>query len=127
MSDSALQSAVTAARVLDLPLESYPPTQERVIEGDLEMRAAVLWKSEDGTAATGVWQCPPVKLSLEHPFDETFVVLEGSMTITPERGEPRRLESGDAIVIPLGSTNVWDIHETVTKVFSVHNSRRLPI
>jgi uncharacterized cupin superfamily protein len=127
MSDSTLQATVAAARVLDVPLESYPPTLEQVIEGELEMRAAVLWKSEDGTAATGVWQCPPVKLSLEHPFDETFVVLEGAMTITPESGEPRRLEAGDAIVIPLGTTNVWEIHETVTKVFSVHDSRRLPI
>jgi uncharacterized cupin superfamily protein len=127
MSDSELQSAVAAARVLDVPLQSYPPTQERVIEGDLDMRAAVLWRSEDGTAATGIWQCPPVKLSLEHPFDETFVVLEGGMTITSEGGEARRLEAGDAIVIPLGTTNVWQVHETVTKVFAVHNSRRLPI
>jgi uncharacterized cupin superfamily protein len=113
--------------VLDAALDSYPPVREEVIEGDLDMRAAFLWVSEDRTAATGIWQCPPVKLSLVHPFDETFVVLSGRITVTPEGEEPKVMGPGDAIVLPHESVNVWEIHETVTKVFSVHLAPGLPI
>ena len=121
------ETAVSVVPVLEAELDSYPPVREEVIEGELDMRAAFLWMAEDRTAATGIWQCPPVKLSLVHPFDETFVVLSGRLTVTPEGGEPRELGPGDAIVLPYESVNVWEIHETVTKVFAVHRTPALPI
>jgi uncharacterized cupin superfamily protein len=122
-----ISQAPRASKVLDTPLQEYPPVREELIEGELAMRATVLWKSPGGDAATGIWQCPPVKLRLVHPFDETFTIVDGRLTITPEGGAPREMGPGDVIVLAENSVNVWEIHETVTKTFSVYRAGGLPI
>lgn len=123
---SSIRDSISVVSVMTADLDEYPPTREIVIEGTLAMRAKVLWTAADGTSATGIWQCPPVKLRLQHPFDETFVVLDGRVTVTPEDGVARELTRGDAIVLPCDSVNVWQIHETVTKLFAVHHASGLP-
>lgn len=117
-------SCISIVPVIDAELDDYAPIGEQVIKGDLRMRAKVLWTAADGMSATGIWQCPPVKLRLEHPFDETFVVLSGRLTVTPECGKSQDMGPGDLIVIQHEAVNVWDIHETVTKVFAVHQAQR---
>jgi uncharacterized cupin superfamily protein len=96
-----------------------------VVEGPLEMELCVLWTAEDGKTATGVWRCKPSTIRLTHPYDETFTVVEGKMSFTPEGGEPEPLGPGDVITIPEGSTNVITVEETVTKVWSLHSSDAL--
>jgi uncharacterized cupin superfamily protein len=96
-----------------------------VLEGPLDMELAVLWTAADGRTATGVWRCKPSTIRLTHPYDETFTVVEGKMSFTPEGGRPERLAPGDVITIPEGSTNVITVEETVTKVWSLHSSAPL--
>jgi uncharacterized cupin superfamily protein len=121
----------TAAPVVgsahDLELESWPGTDEDVLEGELHMRVNVVWASEDGTAATGIWQADPVRLRLTHPFDETFVLLSGRLTVTPDDGEAREMRAADFIVLREGARCVWEIHEPVTKLFSIHRRAGLPL
>jgi uncharacterized cupin superfamily protein len=110
----------------DVELVPMTPTNEAVDEGELDMRQQILWTTPDNTTANGVWSCPPVRLTLVHPWHETFVVVEGRLTVTPEGGEPREMGPGDLIVVPEGHVNEWVIHETVTKVFVVHRAEGLP-
>jgi uncharacterized cupin superfamily protein len=98
-----------------------------VLEGPLTMSIGVLWTSADSTTATGVWTCEPSRIRLVHPYDETFVVLEGRMSFTPEGGEARELGPGDVIVIPTGAVNVIEVFETVRKVWTVHAAAGLEL
>jgi uncharacterized protein len=115
-----------SARAADLvPWEPDLTGACDVLAGTLEMKIDVLWSSPDRTSANGVWQCTPSTIRLTHPYDETFTVVEGRMTFTPEGGEPQAVGPGDVLVIPEGSVNVIEVHETVTKVWTVHSDRPL--
>jgi uncharacterized cupin superfamily protein len=98
-----------------------------VLEGPLEMKIDVLWTAPDRSTANGVWQCEPSTIRLVHPYDETFVVVEGRMTFTPAGGEPKTLQAGDVIVIPRGAENVIEVHERVTKVWTIHSADGLEL
>lgn len=111
---------------LSLALAPMRPTNEAVQDGELDMRQHVFWTTPDNTSANGIWSCPPVSLTLLHPWDETFVVLAGRLTVTPQGGAPREMGPGDVIVIPEGMVNDWVIREKVTKMFVVHKKGGLP-
>jgi uncharacterized cupin superfamily protein len=90
------------------------------------MRVSQLFASPDGRAATGYWQCDPCKVRLVHPFNETFVVLDGELTVEPEGGLAVTMGPGDAVVLEEGSLSVWAIHKTVTKLYSLYREQGLP-
>jgi uncharacterized cupin superfamily protein len=46
-------------------------------------------------------------------------LVAGRMTVTPDRGEPAEIGTGDMAVFPKGWTGTWDIHETVRNVYSI--------
>jgi uncharacterized cupin superfamily protein len=118
---------VRALRGVDAALSPWPGTNEGVLEGVLDVRAQTLWSSPDGTAENGIWRAEPVRLRLVHPFDETFVILAGRLTVTPEDDpEPRELGAGDVIVLAEGTVCEWTIHEAVTKLYSIYRREGLP-
>jgi hypothetical protein len=90
------------------------------------MRVYLLFTSPDGRAANGYWQCDPCTVRLVHPFNETFVVLDGALTIEPEGGEAVVMGPGDAVVLEGGTVSTWTIHQTVTKLFSLYREEGLP-
>ena len=119
-------SRPSVIRASEIGYTPWPGTQEEVLEGSLAMRVHTLFASPDGRTANGFWQCDPCKVRLVHPFHETFVVLEGSLTIEPEGGEPVKMGPGDAVVLPEGTVSIWTIHATVTKLFTLYREDGLP-
>jgi uncharacterized protein len=73
----------------------------------------------DGEKSAGIWQCTPGPSHWVHNENEVIYVLSGRMTVTPEGGKPTEIGAGDVAVFPLGWTGIWDIHETVRKVYSI--------
>ena len=110
----------------DVALEPWPGTDELVLEGELQMRIHVLSASPDGRNATGIWQAEPCTVRLVHPFDETFLVLEGTLEIEPEGETSVVMGPGDSIVLHEGAVSTWTIRERVTKVFSIYREGGLP-
>ena len=110
----------------DVPLEPWPGTDEEVLEGELQMRVHVLSSSADGRNATGIWQAEPCTVRLVHPFEETFLVLEGSLEIEPAGETPVVMGPGDSIVLHEGAVSIWTLRERVTKVFSIYREGGLP-
>jgi uncharacterized protein len=45
--------------------------------------------------------------------------VSGSMTVTPDEGEPLKISAGDAALFPKGWAGTWQIHETIRKVFVI--------
>jgi uncharacterized cupin superfamily protein len=107
--------------VRDAPVEPAPIPPEDIISGSPESTMAILWRSEDGTHYNGVWHCTPGVFMLTSPA-ETITLIEGSVTITPEGGEPITVSAGEVAFIPEATRARWDVHETVRKGFHSHDS-----
>lgn len=70
--------------------------------------------------ATGVWRCTEGTVT-DVEVDETFVVLSGRATIE-HAGTSHEVGPGDVCVLPAGAETRWTIHETLTKVFVIHEA-----
>ena len=99
-----------------------PPSAE-VLEREIPVRSSVEFTSEDARVLSGVWEAEPGLSRWEFlERGEVIHVLEGSMTVTPDGGEPTRLDAGCAAVFPLGWVGTWEIHDRIRKFFVVYKS-----
>lgn len=97
-------------------LEDWGPLPEAT--GPAMATAGVtVW--EDGPASAGIWECAPGPSYWTLETHEVIHIVKGSMTVTPDGGEPTELRVGDVAVFPRGWSGSWDIHETLRKVFAV--------
>jgi uncharacterized protein len=119
MSDPALPATGTFAldpRVLELEVAPLDPSQ--VVEGSPAVSERVVWVSEDGRRARGVWQITPGVVT-DVEVDEVFVVVSGRATIEVEGGPTIDVGPGDLCVLEPGARTTWRVHETLRKVFHI--------
>lgn len=91
-----------------------------------EMAGKVLWASEDGKRAMGVWRGTPGTVRGTFLTDEVSVIVTGSMRVLVEGGDEYEVSAGDVIRMDAGLTVTWKIEESVTKVFNVYAEDGLP-
>lgn len=115
---------VIAESVDQADLDPWPLPEEQVLGGDPQASGKLIWQSDDGTLANGIWECTPGSFDYTHA-DETAWVLAGSGTITPEGGEPIEITPGDVVFFPAGTKTRWNIAETVRKSFHLHAAEGL--
>lgn len=73
-----------------------------------------------GPMQVGCWMCTPGSFPVvRHPETECFHVLDGVFFLTNADGSARRCVAGDTVVLPKGWTGVWDVIETVRKLWVV--------
>ena len=98
-------------------LDDWGPCPEATGK-QMDTRGSYLWKDANGAEA-GIWECTagPSRWVLE--TNEFVHVLSGSMTITPDDGEPQFVGPGDAIFIPRGWSGSWELHETLRKLYVI--------
>lgn len=85
----------------------------------MDTRGKYLWKDEAAGAESGIWECTagPSRWVLE--TNEFVHVVSGSMTITPDGGEPELVGPGTTVFIPRGWSGNWEIHETLRKLYVI--------
>ncbi len=118
------QSALSQS-VMGAELDPFPVPEDWIIDGSPIGTGSILWRSEDGKQADGIWQCTPGVFNWTHT-DETATIIAGNVTITPPDGESFELSAGDLAFFPEGMTTRWEIHETVRKSFHLHAKDGLP-
>jgi uncharacterized cupin superfamily protein len=101
-----------------LALEAAPLDPSQVLEGSPLVSERVVWVSEDGRQARGVWQITP-GIVTDVEVDEVFVVVSGRATIEVEDGPTVDVGPGDLCVLEAGARTTWRVHETFRKVFHV--------
>ncbi|MFL0746439.1 MAG: cupin domain-containing protein, partial [Prochlorococcus sp.] len=50
---------------------------------------------------------------------ETCLLLEGEVTVTPEQGEPVKFGAGDLVIFPSGMSCTWKIDKAVRKHYRI--------
>ena len=87
-----------------------------IIEGNPVAQWCVLSKSADGLASTMVWQCSEGKFNWYYDFDETILILEGSIVLESDTMPPTRYGAGDVIFFKDGAHARWHVEGHVRKV-----------
>src|SRR6202166_386141 len=87
-----------------------------VIEGNPVAECTMLSKSADGLASTMVWQCSEGKFNWYYDFDETILILEGSIVLENDDMRPTRYGPGDVIFFKDGAHAKWHVEGHVKKL-----------
>ena len=87
-----------------------------IIEGNPAAECSVLSKSADGLASTMVWQCSEGKFNWYYDFDETILILEGSIVLENDTMRSTRYGPGDVIFFKDGAHAKWHVEGHVKKL-----------
>ena len=84
-----------------------------------KLSGRILEMSADEAIESGIWQCSPGVWRRQVTKAEFCHFLAGRCTFTPDDGEPIEISAGDSIFFPPYSEGIWNVQETVRKVFVV--------
>jgi len=87
-----------------------------ILEGNPVAQWCVLSKSADGLASTMVWECSEGKFNWYYDFDETIMILEGSIVLESDTMGPTRYGPGDMIFFRNGAHARWHVQGHVRKL-----------
>ena len=118
MSPSLIETANLAVNLTPRPIEP-----SWIIEGDPVAQSCVLSCSADGLATTIVWQCSEGKFNWHYDFDETILILDGSIVLENDAMGPTRYGPGDVIFFRDGAHAKWHVEGHVRKLAFCRNTQ----
>jgi uncharacterized cupin superfamily protein len=79
--------------------------------------------SEDRLKKLGVekwhiWEKEVSEFPWYYDETETCYILEGSVIVTPEGGEPVEIQKGDLVIFPKGMSCTWKITKAIRKHYN---------
>jgi len=113
MSITVLSQSSTVELPDDGPLaasQTQPPSRTGTLAIPLEGA---------GENRTGIWECTPGRFNRQLANAEMMHILSGECTFTPEGGETQQIRAGDTLFFPAHTRGVWEIKQTLRKVFVV--------
>jgi uncharacterized cupin superfamily protein len=115
---------MTTPRLLRLPCavgsERAPIAADRVLAGEPVQDTWLEHVDEASGFYVGRWRCTPGKWRIAYTEQEYCLVLSGVSVITDGDGRAETVRAGDAFVIPAGFRGTWEVVETTTKRFVIH-------
>ncbi|HSS68465.1 MAG TPA: cupin domain-containing protein [Nocardioidaceae bacterium] len=107
----------TPPRFIDAQTAALDPAE--IDAGDVVAgvpKAAARGFAALGSVEIGVWEHTS-GTSRDVEADEAFVVLSGRGLVTFETGETLELLPGRLVRLHAGERTIWDVHETIRKVY----------
>ena len=111
MSGALIETTNRAANLTPRPIEP-----SWIIEGNPVAQWCVLSQSADGLASTMVWECSEGRFNWYYDFDETVLILEGSIVLESDTMPPTRYGAGDVIFFKDGAHARWHVEGRVRKL-----------
>ncbi|HTB01784.1 MAG TPA: cupin domain-containing protein [Bradyrhizobium sp.] len=111
MSRSMIETTNLVVNLTPRPIEP-----SWIIEGNPQAQWCVLSKSADGLASTMVWECSEGKFNWYYDFDETILILEGSIVLESDTMPPTRYSAGDVVFFKDGAHARWHVEGHVRKL-----------
>lgn len=100
----------------NVELKPAPIESSWIIEGNPQASSHALSTSADGTATSLIWHCTEGKFNWYYDFDETIMILEGSIVLESEGMPPKRYGVGDVIFFRDGAHAKWHVEGHVKKI-----------
>jgi uncharacterized protein len=101
---------------LNVELKPAPIEPSWIIEGDPRATSCLVSSSSDGLGCTLVWHCTEGKFNWYYDFDETILILEGSIVLESDDMAPKRYGPGDVIFFRDGAHAKWHVEGQVKKL-----------
>jgi uncharacterized protein len=101
---------------LTVDLKPAPIEPSWIVEGKPEATSCALSQSADGLATTLVWHCTEGKFNWFYDFDETILILDGSIVLESDGMPPTRYGAGDVIFFRDGAHAKWHVERHVRKL-----------
>jgi uncharacterized cupin superfamily protein len=111
MSRSLIETGNLVVNLTPRPIEP-----SWIIEGNPVAQRCVLSESADGLASTMVWECSEGKFNWYYDFDETVLILEGSIVLESDTMPPTRYGAGDYIFFRDGAHARWHALRVFSKI-----------
>jgi uncharacterized protein len=111
MSNALIETANLVVNLTPRPIEP-----SWIIEGNPVAQWHVLSRSADGLASTMVWECSEGRFNWYYDFDETVLILEGSIVLESDGMPPTRYTTGDVIFFKDGAHAKWHVEGRVRKL-----------
>ena len=102
--------------------EDYHVAPHKRLEGDPLQTVWMDYVDPTGQFQVGVWRSEPGKWRVAYTEEEYCHVLEGRSVITDESGHAVTVSAGDGFVIPAGFVGTWEVLQTTTKRFVIHEA-----
>lgn len=100
----------------EMDLEPSPIEPSWIVDGNPEAHSRLLSTSACRTAWTLIWSCTEGRFNWHYDFDETLVILEGSIVLESTGMPPKRYGVGDVIFFRKGAHAKWHVESYVKKV-----------
>ena len=101
---------------LTVDLTPRPIEPSWILEGKPDASSCILSQSADGLATTMVWHCTEGKFNWFYDFDETILILEGSIVLESDGMPPTRHGAGDVVFFRDGAHAKWHVEGHVKKL-----------
>ena len=76
------------------------------------------YEAEDGSVATGVWECPPSKVEINnYPVNEMMTIISGALVMTNADEVEETFGPGEVLFVSKGSKLTWHITERLKKYY----------
>lgn len=103
---------------IDLGEAAAKPTS---ITGDQYEASHTLWSSDDGLVEVGVWECTPGRFTAARETNsEICHIVSGRVSLHNSDGTSKDVGPGEVLVLPIGWSGEWTIHETTRKLYILH-------
>jgi uncharacterized cupin superfamily protein len=66
-----------------------------------------------------IWEKEISEFPWEYDTKETFLVIEGDVTVTNEQGKTFHFKAGDYVIFPQGMKCTWKIHKVIRKHYKM--------
>lgn len=113
--DPATRNGVFAG-VDSIFLKPAPIEPTWIISGAPAARAGMHSNSADAGASTNIWDCSAGTFNWHFGWDETVMILEGSVRVTSPEGITTELKTGDIGYFPARTQWRWQVDHYVRKI-----------
>jgi uncharacterized cupin superfamily protein len=99
-----------------IALSPAPINPDWILDGAPVARDRQLYRSNDESADTFIWDCTAGRFNWYYNVDETVFLIEGAVVVRDETGALNHLQAGSTMFFPAGSKAEWTVHRYVRKI-----------
>lgn len=115
---SARHQAGVFANLDSIRLKAAPIQPSWIVSGRPDARSGS-HSGGDGSS-TNVWECTSGVFQWTFGWEETVLILDGSVKVTSPDGKTSTLNVGDVGYFPAGGTWIWEVETYVRKLAFCH-------
>lgn len=118
---------LVAAHPDTMEMRPAPIKPDWILAGNPVARVASHSDAADGCATTGIWDCTAGTFRWYFGWDETVVIVDGTVHVTAEDGSERVLSAGDVAYFKGGTWATWRIDTYLRKVAFLRQPMPAPV